>query len=157
MRAATRVMSARFPFEAGKFDLVNLVAELPGTTASAGTVLVLADYDAADARGIAALLCLAHAMTGSEHGRTVRFASVVQADAEDAGFNGAAHLAQKFSDADVDVKRILLLRPPPKTLPSSWQGVEMVSFAADLADPKPDVLAMLQRVKEAVEAAADAK
>jgi hypothetical protein len=60
---------------------VNLVAELPGESRAREVVLVTVPYDTGREEDIAALMCVAHALSGSRHDRTVRFAAVVQ-DAE---------------------------------------------------------------------------
>ena len=59
----------------------NLIAELPGTSKSEEVLVVGAHYDTAgstpgaddNASGVAVLLAVAHAMTGTENERTVRF------------------------------------------------------------------------------------
>lgn len=142
-------------FEAGNLTLSNLITELPGNKGNKDTVLVLADYDTQDASGIAAMMCVAHAMVGTSHTRTIRFAAVTQGDAADAKANGIEILAKKLEELEVPVVKVILFRPPLKVTPTAWQKAKIVSLAAELKDPTPAPLDMLQRLKRAVEDAAD--
>lgn len=144
----------RQEFQAGGLSLANLLAELPGKKARKDTVLVLADYDAPDARGIAAMMSVAHAMVGTNHNRTIHFAAVAQADAADAKTNGIEVLAQQFAEDGISVAKIVLFRPPLKSTPAAWQDAEIIPLASELKDPTPAALDMLQRLKKAVEDAA---
>lgn len=145
----------RHEFKAGGQSLFNLLAELPGKKAKKDTVLVLADYDAADASGIAAMMSVAHAMVGTNHNRTIHFAAVAQGDAADAKANGIEALAQKFAESGISVAKVVLFRPPLKSTPAAWQDAEFIPLAAELKDATPTALDMLQRLKKAVEDAAD--
>lgn len=145
----------RQEFEAGGHALANVLAELPGKKGNQDTVLVLADYDAPDPSGIAAMMCVAHAMVGTTHNRSIRFAAVPQGDATDAKANGIEALAKKLAEMELPVVKVVLFRPPLKSTPAAWQHAEIISLAAELKDPTPTPLDMLQRLKKAVEDAAD--
>lgn len=82
----------RQAFETKGRPVVNLIAELPGKSMPKEVVMVFANYDEADAAGISAVMCVAHALAGSEHARTIRFAAVV------AGADGLADLRRTISD-----------------------------------------------------------
>jgi len=69
-------------FEVDEVEYFNLIAELPGTGKKADEIIVVgAHYDSAgdapgaddNASGVAVLLGVAHAMTGTENSRTIRF------------------------------------------------------------------------------------
>lgn len=141
----------RQEFKAGGQTAANLLAELPGKKAKKDTVLVLADYDTADATGIAAMMSVAHAMVGTNHNRTIHFAAVAQGDAADSKANGMEVLAQKFAESGISVAKVVLLRPPLKSTPAAWQDAEFIPLAAELNDTTPTALHMLQRLKKAVE------
>ncbi|RBP47801.1 hypothetical protein DES53_101601 [Roseimicrobium gellanilyticum] len=133
----------------------NLVVELPGKKDTRETVLVIAGYDTPDASGISALMCVAHAMTGTTHSRTIRFAAVTHSDAADTKANGIEVLAKKIAELEVPVKKVILFHPALKATPAAWQNAEITSLASELKDPTPTPLDMLQRLKKAVETAAD--
>jgi hypothetical protein len=144
----------RQDFEAGGQNISNLVAELPGKDGAKDTVLVLADYDTPDAGGIAAMMCVAHAMVGTGHSHAIRFAAITQGDAEDPKANGIEQVAKKLAELEIPITAVVLMRPPLKSTPAAWQRVEIIPLAAELRDPTPTPLDMLQRVKKAVEDAA---
>ena len=55
---------------------LDLEAELPGKVHPRQLVLVAARYDTADPAGISALMCLAHAFTGTPRSDTIRFVAL---------------------------------------------------------------------------------
>ncbi|MEZ0273497.1 MAG: hypothetical protein ACAH88_01220, partial [Roseimicrobium sp.] len=144
----------RQDFEAGGQNISNLVAELPGKNGAKDTVLVLADYDTPDAGGIAAMMCVAHAMVGTGHSHAIRFAAITQGDGEDPKANGVEHLGKKLAELEIPITAVVLLRPPLKSTPAAWRNAKIIPLAAELKDPTPTPLAMLQRVKQVVEDAA---
>jgi hypothetical protein len=141
-------------FEVGSQSLSNLIAELPGKKGTKDTVLVLADYDSPDAGGIAAMMCVAHAMVGTSHTMAIRFVAVTQGDVEDTKANGIEQVAKKLGELEIPISAVVLLRPPLKTTPAAWQHAKIIPLAAELKDLTPTPLDMLQRVKKAVEDAA---
>jgi hypothetical protein len=145
----------RQEFEAGGQKLSNVLAELPGKNGNQDTVLVVADYDTADADGISAMMCVAHAMVGTGHHRSIRFAAVSQGEAADEKGNGLEVLAKKLEELEVPVVKVILFRPPLRSTPAPWQNAEIIPLAAELKDSTPTPLDMLQRLKKAVEHAAD--
>ncbi len=132
-------------------NLVSLVAELPGGAKAPETVLILADYDAPDARGIAAMMCLAHAFVATKPARTIRFAAVAQGGSPDASSNGAAQLASKLAGSGVQVTTLVLLRPPLENLPPPWRNARVVPLHAELSDTTGSTLTMLKRLKDTLE------
>jgi hypothetical protein len=145
----------RQEFEVEGQTLSNVLAELPGKKGNKDTVLVVADYDTADAGGISAMMCVAHAMVGTSHNRSIRFAAVPQGDAADAKANGIEILAKKLGELEVPIVKVILFRPALKATPAAWRNAEITSLASELKDPTPTPLDMLQRLKKAVEDAAD--
>jgi hypothetical protein len=145
----------RHEFGAGGQTLANVLVEIPGKKGTKETVLVVADYDTPDASGISAMMCVAHALVGTHHNRSIRFAAVPQGDAAEAKANGIEVLAKKLGELEVPIVKVILFRPALKATPSTWQNAEIISLASELKDPTPTPLDMLQRLKKAVEDAAD--
>lgn len=147
-------------FSADGRSFANLFAELPGRSRSNDVVLVLTEYDGADVRGTAAMMCLAHAMTGLGHAKTIRFAAVANAQDADARVNGLVQLGQEDASGRRVTKTILLLSPMQPLLethaPPSWKQAKVVSLDQGLTK-SPDVsLASLKQILAKIEAAADA-
>ncbi len=144
----------RQDFEAGGQIISNIVAELPGKKGNKDTVLVVADYDTPDASDIAAMMCVAHAMVGTSHPHAIRFAAVTQGDTEDPKANGIEQVAKQLAELEIPITAVVLMRPPLKNTPAAWQRAKIIPLAAELKDPTPTPLDMLQRLKKAVEDAA---
>lgn len=145
------------------FDLrgkpvVNLVAELPGQSKPDELVLVVADYDGANANGISALMCVAHAMTSTSHARTIRFAALMNGRAEDAAESGLTHLAQREEAVGKDASKTTIISLSSALAPSLalWKYGE-VRDQSGLIRPAPsEVLASLEGILAEVSKHADA-
>lgn len=146
----------RETFEVKGRPLVNLVAELPGKSKPGEVVLVLAAYDASDVSGIAALMCAAHAVTGSEHARTIRFAAVVNAQDPDPTSNGLWQLAQSEPNSRVTIKKILPLSLFSESALSSWKGAEVQQLTALPGLIASESLDALKKIVAEIETASDA-
>lgn len=143
----------RQTFDAQGKGVANLVAELPGRSKPGESVLVLANYDDADAKGIAALMCIAHALTGSKHARTIRFAAVANAADLDAGANGLNQLAQSEAFRKTPPTTIVLVAPAMSSVPDPWKQAKVLPLASLLLG---DPLAGLKRILGEIEKEADA-
>lgn len=143
-------------FEVEGKSLVNLIAELPGKSKPGEVVLVLARCDGTDAGGIAAMMCAAHALTGSGHARTIQFAAVVNAGADDEAANGAAWLARHEEEGQKFVRAIIFAEAPPAFIPRQWRQASMTSFATKLRNAETAPLEALRELQSAIEQAADA-
>lgn len=140
----------RQTFEVQGRAVVNLIAELPGKSKPDEAVLVLAAYDAADASGIAAMMCVAHALTGTEHARTIRFAALVNAGDADASVNGLHQLAQESSRGQRVTTALVPVALPMTSSPPPWAQVPVRAFT-----PKAIDLTALQELQRLVVEAAD--
>jgi hypothetical protein len=137
----------RQEFEAQGRSLVNLVAELPGKSKPDEVVLVVASYDEADATSVSALMCVAHALAGSTHARTIKFAAVVEA----AG--GSAIVRNKETEGSGTLKNIIRIGSPSQVnaVPAGnapIQNFPMTNFEA--AGPLLERLQELQRLIERI-------
>ena len=137
----------RLPFDAQGREMSNYVAELPGTARPQEVVLVLASYDRADASGIAALLCTAHALTGQPLERTVRFAAVVHE-------SGVTKLALEERQTPGAVHAVLALGPLPGDKPGAWEGAAWHPVAFNTEADSAARLEELQALAEAIRTAA---
>lgn len=145
----------RQSFDAKGRPVVNLVAELPGQSKPEEIVLVLAAYDAADVSGIAAMMCVAHALTGTNHARTIRFAAVVNTQEPDSSSNGLWRLAQSELNLRSAVKTILPLSAFPAAALASWTDS---GTAVQPVPPLPgntDPLTALKEIVTQLETAVD--
>lgn len=145
----------RQAFEAHGKPVVNLLAELTGKSKPDEVVLVLADYDAADATGIAAMMCVAHALTGSGHARTIRFAAVVNARDLDVAANGMVQLAQGDASSQRVTRTLVPVGPMFESVPAPWKQVEVRRFALKLRIAPNEILESLRELKSTIEQAAD--
>jgi hypothetical protein len=143
----------RHPFEAHGRPMANLVAELPGRTKPDEVVLVLADYDGMDAKGIAALMCLAHALAGSEHARTIRFAAVANTGDSDETANGMDQLARRDAGGKRLTKTLVLVSPGVSDASQVWEQAKARPLASMLLG---DPLTGMKRILEEIEQEADA-
>jgi hypothetical protein len=137
-------------FESQGKSLVNLVAELPGKSKPNEVVLVCASYDEADASGVSALMCVAHALAGSTHARTIRFAAVVEA----AG--GFAILKEKRSAGSSNLKNIIRIGGPASTSDRSADSAPVQAFPITTFEQPGQALERLQELQRLIEQTADA-
>ena len=142
-------------FEVDGKLLVNLIAELPGNAKVGEEVLVLAAYDGEDASGLAAMMCVAHALTGTAHARTIRFAAVVNAHEPESKSNGLEKLAQLPAAGNRVVKTVVAASPLTQFLPLAWQGALIQAFPEGIGMPVEPSLEDLQKLKSVIEQAAD--
>ncbi len=145
------------------FDLrgkpvVNLVAELTGKSKPDEVVLVAADYDGADASGVSALMCVAHALTGTEHARTVRFAAVVNGREEDAAASGLSQLGHGAGSDGKKAAKVTLVSLSRALAPalSSWKEGAIKDQSGLVKAEAAQVLVSLQSVLTEIETLADA-
>jgi hypothetical protein len=135
----------RQEFEAQGRTLVNLVAELPGKSKPDEVVLVVASYDQVDAAGVSALMCVAHALAGSMHARTIKFAAVMEA-------GGGFAVARKKGGEDAGtLKGIIRIGPPPQN-----GDVAVQTFPITNTGQSDQVLEHLQELQGLIEKTADA-
>jgi hypothetical protein len=137
-------------FESQGKSLVNLVAELPGKSKPDEVVLVCASYDEADATSVSALMCVAHALAGSTHARTIRFAAVM----EEAG--GFAIVREKGSDGSRTLKSIIRIGPPAQSSQSPADSASMQVFPIPNVAQPGQALERLQELQRLIEQTADA-
>jgi hypothetical protein len=141
----------RQAFEAQGKPVVNLVAELPGKSKPREIVWVFASYDAADASGVSALMCVAHALTGSEHARTVRFAAVM----EEAG--GVAQLRKAPDGSDEKTHAVISVAPSSQSLAGKlWEPAQMRPFSWNPTAAPDEILERLRDLQRLIEQSADA-
>ena len=145
----------RLAFESNDRPLVNLVAELPGNAKPGEEVLVLAAYDGEDASGISAMMCVAHALTGTAHARTIRFAAVVNARESDPGANGLEKLAQTPIAGGRVVRTVVAASPLERSLPTAWQGAVFQKFPEGIQMMPGSSLEDLEKLKAVIEQASD--
>ena len=145
------------------FDLrgkpvVNLVAELTGKSRPDEVVLVVADYDGADASGVSAMMCVAHALTGTEHARTIRFAAVVNGRAEDATESGLSHLTQELASKGEAPRKVVIvsLSSALGSSLSHWKGGEVKDLSGEIRPASTETLTSLQSILAKIEKEADA-
>ncbi|MFZ4766935.1 MAG: hypothetical protein ACOYMN_18435 [Roseimicrobium sp.] len=144
-------------FEVAGKPLVNLIAELPGHTKPQEQVLVIAAYDEADASGIAALMSLAHALTGTEHARTIRFAAVVHAETPEEQANGLYRLLQPQEDSETRVVKIIALTPPSlEGKLAKWSQAAVLPFGLAIRDQSARPMEVLHKVLATTAQEADA-
>jgi hypothetical protein len=146
----------RQAFEAGGKPVVNIVAELPGKSKPDEIIWVIAEYDAADASGIAALMCVAHALTGTEHSRTIRFAAVVNAHTLVETENGMDNLTRFNAGKSQAPRTIVDLSGLMTSPPEAWKQVEIRHLALLLRVYPIVPLEAMQKILWEVEKAADA-
>jgi hypothetical protein len=137
-------------FEAQGKPLVNLVADLPGKSKPDEIVLVFASYDQADAAGVSALMCVAHALAGTTHARTIKFAAVME---EGGGFDS---LKDKGSESAGTWKSIIRIGPLPASTRQSAEHGSMQVFSIATAGQPAETLARLQEIQKFIEETADA-
>ena len=156
-----RVMRQEFVVD-GK-PLINLVAELPGKEIPNEVVIVLANYlstvsnPAGDSAAVAAMFSLAHAMTGTEQGRTIRFVAVADSDNKaDFQRNGSWHLAQERIQKGENVRKIIVLSVPPEDIAvgAAWPNANVQALTVNPALKGEDLLARLQEIRTQIELAA---
>lgn len=140
----------RQAFESKDMTVLNLEAELPGKSKPKELVVVVANYDEADAAGISAIMCVAHALAGSDHARSIRFAAVMS------GAGGFGKLRQSVSGEGRKLRTFVLVASTPPLLLGGTPGNGGVrQFQITLADDPPATLARLRDLKKLVEDLAD--
>lgn len=142
-------------FEVEGRPLVNLIAELPGSTKPSEEVLVLAAYDGEDASGLAAMMCVAHALTGTAHARTIRFAAVVNAQEPDHDRNGMEQLARTPGAASRSVRTVVSASPLMQSLPSAWRRAAIQMLPEGIRMMPGPSLDDLRKLKAVIEQASD--
>jgi hypothetical protein len=139
-------------FDVQDTTAVNLIAELTGKTKPNEVVLVVANYDEADARGVAALMCVAHAFAGGEHARTIRFAAVMS----EAG--GLKVLRDRTSADNREIRSLIVVS---SELGPDRGELNLTSEAKHFAIKNDAdgsaLLARLQELQRLVEQSADAR
>jgi hypothetical protein len=140
----------RQAFEARDKPLVNLVAELPGKSKPDEVVLVFASYDEEDALGVSALMCVAHALAGSTHARTIRFAAVMQ----EAG--GFAILKNRGSEGSSNLESIIRVASSSSPGEQPPENTSIQAFPITNAGQPGQVLERLQELQRLIEQTADA-
>jgi hypothetical protein len=137
-------------FEAQGRPLVNLVAELPGKSKPDQVVLVFASYDQTDAAGVSALMCVAHALAGSTHARTIKFAAIME------GSGGFAIVTKGATEGARTLKNIIRVGPPPQVSDVPAEIASMQTFPFTNVEASGPVLERLQELQKQIEQAADA-
>jgi hypothetical protein len=139
----------RQSFEVQGKPAVNLIAELPGKKAPNEVVLVFASYDEADARGIAALMCVAHSFAGTPPSKTVQFAAVVS------GADGLEQLRHKLSAENKTASTVMAVMSEAPAPQNGTQGTPTVrQFQMTRADDPAVVLSKLDELKQLIEQSA---
>lgn len=138
-------------------ELANIEAELRGTQSPRHLVLVAARYDGSDARGLAAMLCLANALTSTTHPSTVRFVALVVGDAQDEKSNGAAAYRDWISRTDFDKVTVLLDETSPESAAVKSALKDIATSFTPLPFSSQITLAELQQAEELIRRLADGK
>ncbi|MEY4485430.1 MAG: hypothetical protein RL693_2882 [Verrucomicrobiota bacterium] len=148
----------RQEFDANGKTFLNLTADLVGKSNPKEIVLVVSTYDSTalnqpeESSGLAAMLCLAHSLTGDPLNRTVRYAAVINGRSSDPKLNGLAHLLDQMTENKETVKQVLIFT----------EGLDLSSLPKFMAlkslKVKPDmdaaaVLKTLQEMQAAVKGA----
>jgi hypothetical protein len=137
-------------FDIQERTAVNLIAELTGKAKPKEVVLVVANYDEADALGIAALMCVAHAFAGTDHARTVRFAAVMS----EAG--GLKILRDRTSGEGREIRTLISVASELGTAPGELSLTsESKHFAIENSADANASLARLQDLQRLIEQAAN--
>lgn len=150
----------RQEFEADGITFLNFTADLVGKSNPREVVLIVSAYDSSEANlpaessGLAAMLSLAHSLTGDPLNRTVRFAAVINGRSRDPKLNGLARLLDQMAENKETVKQVLIftegldLSALPKfmTLKSLTMKPDMDAAA---------ILKTMQEMQAAVKAAGD--
>lgn len=150
----------RQEFEADGKTYLNLTADLVGKSDPKEVVLLVTAYDSTalnqpvESSGLAAMLCLAHSLTGEPLSRTVRYAAVINGRSSDSKLNGLARLLEQMAENKETVKHVLILT----------EGLDLSALPKFMAlkslTMKPDmdaaaVLKALQEMQAAVKAAGE--
>lgn len=140
----------RQAFETRGKAVVNLVAELPGKSKPDEVVLVFAGYDQADAAGVSALMCVAHALAGSTHARTIRFAAVM----EEAG--GFGITTKSAAEGASRLRNIIRIGPPSQPRDGVTENALTQTFPITNPGAPGQLLQRLQELQSLIEQTADA-
>lgn len=137
-------------FEVQGQGVTNLFAELPGKSKPREVVLVLTSYDDADAAGISALMCVAHALTGSEHARTIRFAAVSKV----AG--GMSQLKKAQGGKGEELRTLIEIAALPQyTVGGEWAKAQVHPFRLTQSDVSDEPLQCLRDLLSLIQASAN--
>lgn len=145
----------------GKIHL-NLTADLVGKSNPGEVVLIVAAYDSTEANkpeessGLAAMLCLANAITGQPYHRTVRFAAVINGRSGDPKLNGLARLLDQMAENKEIVKQVLIFTEglDVSALP---KFVAMKSLSMKPEMDAADVLKTMREMQAAVKVASEGR
>ncbi|MDZ4287691.1 MAG: hypothetical protein U0984_07025 [Prosthecobacter sp.] len=107
----------REPFQAGGFELANVDVELTGKHRPREIILVLAPYGdraklEAECHALAALMSLAHAVTGENRAVTLRFAGVPIGVKDNDGRTGLERFAAACRDREERLMQVHVLGGP---------------------------------------------
>jgi len=138
-------------------ELVNIEAELRGSQRPRDLVLVAARYDGSDVRGLAAMLCLANALTATTHSSTVRFVALVVGDANDEEKNGAAAYRDWISRTEFDKVTVLLDETSPESAVIKSTLKDIATSIKPLPLSSKISLAELQQAEALIRSLADGK
>ena len=100
------VTRREFPIQ-GK-SVASIEAELHGTKRPRDLVLLIARYDGKNTREIAALLCVANALTGTPVASTVRFVALAVGNDEDQKNNGAVLYRDWINRSEFDAVTVVM-------------------------------------------------
>jgi hypothetical protein len=139
-------------FEIQGQPAVNIVAELPGQSKPREVVLVIANYDDANATGIAALMCVAHALTGSEHARTIMFAAVM----DEAGGRSKLKMAEDGKAQEFRAV-VQITAKVPDSVEGEWGQAMLRPFLLTPSDASNRVLERLRELQSLLETSADVR
>lgn len=140
----------RQEFEADGKTYLNLMADLVGKSNPKEVVLIVSAYDSTglnqpqESSGLAAMLCLAHSMTGSPLNRTVRYASVINGRSSDPKINGLSRLLDQMAENKETVKQVLIFT----------EGLDLSALPKFMAmksltvNPDMDAAAILKAMQE---------
>lgn len=140
----------RQEFEADGKTYLNLTADLVGKSNPKEIVLIVTAYDSTEANkpeessGLAAMLCLANAMTGLPYHRTVRFTAVINGRSSDPKINGLARLLDQMEENKETVKQVLIFTEG-LDISSLPKNVIMKSLTMK---PERDAVGILPTLKE---------
>lgn len=148
----------RQEFEADGKTYLNLAADLVGKSNVREVVLIVSAYDSTplnkpeESSGLAAMLCVAHSLTGAPLDRTVRFAAVLNGRSSDPKLNGLSRLLGQMAENKETVKQVLILTEglDLSALPK-FMAIKSITVKPDMDEAA--VLKTLQEMQAAVKVA----
>jgi len=135
---------ARQSFDSKGAAGVNLVAELTGQSRPEDVILVVAAFDEPGATAVAALMCAAHALAGTQHARTIRFAAILERG------GGLPVALQRVTDDGRQMLKLIHVGPLPSDAPSNAEP-----FLLGPTDPATDPVPRLKELVALIEHSAD--